>query len=81
MARKEVEIVEERKRWQKGEVKRIEKVAKEQGRANRDEDMDFFAAYYKSSHFGAKFKDFKKMQTHPQIIKTILNDDSKCSKA
>ena len=40
-------MVEERKRAQKEETKRIAKVAKEQGRANRDEDMDFFAVYYK----------------------------------
>jgi hypothetical protein len=36
-----------RKREEKEEVKRITKAAKEQGRANRDDDMDFFAAYYK----------------------------------
>jgi hypothetical protein len=36
-----------RKREEKEGVKRITKAAKEQGRANRDDDMDFFVAYYK----------------------------------
>jgi hypothetical protein len=44
----------------KEEVKRIAKVAKEQGRANRDEDMDFFAAYCKEKFSTNKFKDFKR---------------------
>jgi hypothetical protein len=43
----------------KEEVKRIAKAAKEQGRANRDEDMDFFSAYYKEKFTGKQFKEFK----------------------
>jgi hypothetical protein len=61
-----------RKREEKEEVKRISKAAKEQGRANRDEDMDFFAAYYKERHFGSKFKEFKRIKEHPKVILDIL---------
>jgi hypothetical protein len=49
-----------RKREEKEEVKRIIKAAKEQKRANRDEEMDFFAVYYKEKFPGVKFIDFKK---------------------
>jgi hypothetical protein len=58
----------------KEEVKRITKAAKEHGRANRDEEMDFFAVYYKDKFFGMKFKDFKKIEGHPKRIKDILSD-------
>ena len=68
MARKEVEIVEERKREQKGEVKRITKVAKEHARANRDEDMDFFAVYYSEKFPNTRYKEFKKIKEHPKRI-------------
>ncbi len=50
-----------RKRKQKEEAKRIEKAAKEQGRANRDKDMNFFAAYCKEKYPSIKFKEFKKI--------------------
>jgi hypothetical protein len=52
-------VVEERKRAQKEETKRIAKAAKEQGRANRDDDMDFFAAYYKEKFSSLKYSEFK----------------------
>lgn len=42
----ELKVEQECKRKLKAEEKRIEKVAKEHKRANRDEDMDFFAEYY-----------------------------------
>jgi hypothetical protein len=43
------------------ELARLAKVAKEQGRSNRDEDMDFFAVYYKDKFAGLKFIAFKKL--------------------
>jgi hypothetical protein len=55
-----------RKREEKEEAKRIAKAAKEQGRTNRDEDMDFFAVYCKEKFPVAKFKDFKKVANHPK---------------
>ena len=39
------------------------KIAKEHDRTNRDEDMNYFAVYYKAKFAGLKFKDFKK-HTH-----------------
>jgi hypothetical protein len=45
----------------KEEVKRITKGTKDQRRANRDEDMDFFAVYYKEKFSGEKFSNFKKV--------------------
>jgi hypothetical protein len=51
-----VEELDLRKREQKEEVKRIAKAAKEHGRANRDEDMDFFAVYYKEKFPGYTLK-------------------------
>jgi hypothetical protein len=67
-------VVEERKRAQKEETKRIAKAAKEQGRANRDEDMDFFAAYYKEKFAPMKFKEFKANKTHPKSILAIFDN-------
>ena len=60
VARQEIETVEERKREQKQEDKRIVNAAKEQKRVGRDDDMSFFIAYYKEKFPGVKFKDFKK---------------------
>ena len=74
-----MEIVEERKREQKGEVKRIGKVAKEQGRANRDEDMDFFSTYYKEKCLGVKYLAFKKQVNHPKLIIEMLQKEDKAS--
>jgi hypothetical protein len=61
-----------RKREEKEEVKRIAKAAKERGRVNRDEDMDFFAIYCKEKFSGTKFKDFKKVKNHPQRVLEML---------
>jgi hypothetical protein len=61
-------VVEERKRAQKEETKRIAKAAKEQGRANRDEDLDFFAAYYKDKCNGLSLIEVKKMSNHPSLV-------------
>jgi hypothetical protein len=47
VAQEKNKIEVNRKREQKDLVKRIQKAAKEQRRANRGDDMDFFAAYYK----------------------------------
>jgi hypothetical protein len=66
------------KREEKEEAKRIAKAAKEQRRANRDEDMDFFAAYYKDKFDGVKFKAFKSTKSHPQRIISLLSDP-KCT--
>ena len=43
------------KRQLKYQSKPIKNIANGQGRANRDEDMDFFAAYYKETFVGMKF--------------------------
>jgi hypothetical protein len=61
-----------RKREEKEEVKRIAKTAKEHGRANRDEDMDFFAMYYKEKFPGIQFKHFKKAENHPVNVNRML---------
>ena len=44
------------------------KKAKENSRANRDEDMDYFAVYYKDKFAGIKFIAFKKNLNHPWRI-------------
>ena len=36
--------------------KNIKSCAKKQGRANRDEDMNYFAVYYKERFKGVQFK-------------------------
>ena len=46
-------------------------VAKGEERANRDEDMAHFAAYYKENFAGTKLKELKKLQ-HPQTIMNLL---------
>jgi len=68
VAQEKNKIEVNRKREQKEEVKRIAKAAKEQGRANRDEDMDFFAAYYKDKCNGLGFIEVKKILNHPPIV-------------
>jgi hypothetical protein len=55
--------------------KALSKKAKENGRANRDEEMDFFAAYYKEKFQGTKFVAFKKAEDHPWRIQKVLADD------
>jgi len=44
------------------------KKAKDNGRANRDEEMDFFAVYYKEQFSGSKYSAFKKHVDHPWKI-------------
>jgi hypothetical protein len=65
-----------RKREEKEEVKRITKAAKEQRRANRDENMEFFAVYYKDKCNKMKFIEFKKDKKHPERILNMLEDAS-----
>jgi hypothetical protein len=43
-------------------------VAKGEERANRDEDMAYFAAYYKENFIGIQFRAFKKAREHPELI-------------
>jgi len=50
-----------KKRELKVEEKALAKKAKENSRANRDEDMDYFAAYYKEKFAGYKFSQLKKL--------------------
>jgi hypothetical protein len=47
------------------ELARLAMVAKEYGRSNRDEDMDFFAVYYKEKFACLKFIEFKRIRSHP----------------
>ncbi len=42
--------------------------AKDSGRANRDEDMDYFAVYYKEKCSKLSFSAFKKESGHPWKI-------------
>jgi len=65
VAQEKNKIEVNRKREQKDLVKRIAKAAKEQGRANRDDDMDFFAVYYKEKFKMLKFKAFCLIKDHP----------------
>jgi hypothetical protein len=44
------------------------KAAKEHGRANRDEDMDLFAVYYKEKCDRMKFSELKRCKNHPERI-------------
>jgi hypothetical protein len=37
----------------------ISKTIKENGRSNRDEEMNYFTSYYKERFKGTQFKDFK----------------------
>ena len=43
-------------------------------RANRDEDVEVFAKFYKEEKFGVKFKDLKKQEDIPNLIKLMLCD-------
>jgi hypothetical protein len=68
VAQQKAEQLELRKREEKEEAKRIARAAKEQGRANRDDDMDFFAAYYKEYFHGKGLISLKKCTNHPRKI-------------
>jgi hypothetical protein len=61
-----------RKREEKEEVKRITRAAKGHRRANRDEDMDFFATYYKEKYLQMNYKDFKNDLNHPKRIVDMI---------
>ena len=50
------------------------KKAKENSRANRSNDMDYFAAYYKEKFPGQQFVVFKKSGGHPTRILELLED-------
>lgn len=71
---KEAKRAAERKRSQKEEIKRIAKAAKKHGRANRDENMDFLAAYYKEKFTNIQFKEFRRVQDHPTRVLGMLKD-------
>jgi len=47
--------VQAKKREMKVAEKALAKKAKESGRANRDEDMDYFSVYYVEKFKGTKF--------------------------
>ena len=50
-------------------------------RTNRDEDMNYFAAYYAKSEFdGTMFKQFKQLEHHDAIILGLLRDAQKREK-
>lgn len=77
---------EERKQneYKKREFKAMEKTytkkAKENSRANRDEDMDYFSIYYAEKHPGLAFKSFKTFKEHPSRIESMLKDSTKARK-
>ena len=54
--------------------KAIAKKAKENSRANRDEDMDYFVAYYNNKFAGHKFLALKKEGNHPSKIAAFFED-------
>ena len=56
-------------------------IAKEDTRANRDEDMNYFATYYREKFDKMQFKEFKKVQHEDSRISRILNDDITREKA
>jgi hypothetical protein len=47
------------------------------GRSNRDEDMNYFAAYYKKAFAGVNFVDFKKYGHEDSMINELMEDASK----
>ena len=48
-------------------------IANINARANRGEDMNYFAAYYKQPEFdGIMFKQFKQLEHHDTIILALL---------
>jgi hypothetical protein len=49
-----------KKREQKAYYKAAQIIATTTRRKNRDEDMDYFAIYYKQKFMGMRFIDFKK---------------------
>jgi hypothetical protein len=51
--------------------KALSKKAKENGRANRDEEMDFFAAYYKESFRGQSL-------WHSRKLNITLGESRRC---
>jgi hypothetical protein len=65
-----------RKRDEKEEVKRIAKAAKEQGRTNRDKDMDFFAVYYQAKFPNFTFKKLLSAPNHPECILKLFGNNA-----
>jgi transposase len=46
-------------------------------RSNRDEEMSYFASYYKQHFIGVKFKDFRTINHEDDRIRHMLVDEDK----
>jgi hypothetical protein len=66
----------QKNREQKAQYKAAQVVATTNRRKNRDEDMDYFAIYYKQRFVGMKFIDFKKEEHMDRQIRMMLLDSN-----
>lgn len=68
---------ETKKREYKAAEKAITKKAKDISRANRNDDMDFFAAYYTEKCSGQAFKALTRDKGLPTRLLTMFEDQGK----